>query len=129
MFERICLTVQINNFLSYTTVITKYNIQTNYLEYCKVVSAPVKHLRKKCSSNQNLTPLEKNNDKPLLSRESLHNKFIRSLLKERPPREGNPAQGKWLSQEDIFPHEQVNWKNTYLLPFPRATEKTKIISV
>ena len=47
MFERICLTVQINNFLSYTTVITKYNIQTNYLEYCKVVSAPVKHLRKK----------------------------------------------------------------------------------
>ena len=59
MFERICLTVQINNFLSYTTVITKYNIQTNYLEYCKVVSAPVKHLRKKCCSNQNLTPLEK----------------------------------------------------------------------
>ena len=46
------------NFLSHTAFITKYNIKTNYLEYYKVVSA-LEHFRKKCSLNQNPTPLEK----------------------------------------------------------------------
>ena len=63
----------VKDFLSYTAFTTKYNIKTNYLEYYKVVSA-LKHLRKKCSNNQNFTTnLGKSQRQPVLFQESLQN--------------------------------------------------------
>ena len=84
------------NFLSYTAFITKYNIKTNYLEYYKVVSA-LKHFRKKCSSNQNLTTLEKATDN-LFSSEKVCKTFYQILVKRKT---SSPAksQGKWLAED------------------------------
>ena len=106
------------NFLSYTAFITKYNIKTNYLEYYKVVSA-LKHFRKKCSSNQNFTTLEKATDN-LFSSEKVCKTFYQILVKRKT---SSPAksQGKWLA-EDLFSNIQVNWENTYQLPFLCTTE-------
>ena len=106
------------NFLSYTAFITKYNIKTNYLEYYKVVSA-LKHFRKKCSSNQNFTTLEKATDN-LFSSEKVCKTFYQILIKRKT---SSPvkSQGKWLA-EDLFSNVQVNWENTYQLPFLCTTE-------
>ena len=106
------------NFLSYTAFITKYNIKTNYLEYYKVVSA-LKHFRKKCSNNQNFTTLEKATDN-LFSSEKVCKTFYQILIKRKT---SSPvkSQGKWLA-EDLFSNVQVNWENTYQLPFLCTTE-------
>ena len=60
------------NFLSYSAFITKHNIETNYLEYYKVVSA-LKHFKKKCSNRSKLHYLGKSHWQPVLFRESLQN--------------------------------------------------------
>ena len=106
------------NFLSYTAFITKYKITTNYLEYYKVVSA-LKHVRKKCSNNQNFTTLEKATDN-LFSSEKVCKTFYQILIKRKT---SSPvkSQGKWLA-EDLFSNVQVNWENTYQLPFLCTTE-------
>ena len=100
------------NFLSYTAFITKYNIKMNYLEYYKVVSA-LKHFRKKCSSNQNFTTLEKATDN-LFSSEKVCKTFYQILLKRK----------DFLTSEKgllkIF--FQMNWENTYQLAFLCTTE-------
>ena len=106
------------NFLSYAAFITKYKIKTNYLEYYKVVSA-LKHYRKKCSNNQNFTTLQKATDN-LFSSEKVCKTFYQILIKRKT---SSPVktQGKWLA-EDLFSKIQVNWENTYQLPFLCTTE-------
>ena len=107
------------NFLSYTAFITKYNIKTNYLEYYKVVSA-LKHFRKKCSNNQNFITLENLATDNLFSSEKVCKTFYQILIKRKT---SSPvkSQGKWLA-EDLFSNVQVNWENTYQLPFLCTTE-------
>ena len=85
-------------FLSYTAFITKYNIKTNHLQYCKVVSA-LKHFRKKCSNNKNFTTSEKAADN-LFSSEKVCKRIYQILLKRKT---SSPvkSQRKWLA-EDIF---------------------------
>ena len=106
------------NFLSYTGFVTKYNIKTNYLAYCKLVSA-LKHFRKKCSNNQNFTTSEKAAEN-LFSSEKVCKTIYPFLVKTKT---SSPAksQGKWLD-EDLFSNVQVNWQNTFPLPFLRTTE-------
>ena len=106
------------NFLSYTAFITRYKITTNYLEYYKVVSA-LEHFRKKCSNNQNFTTLEKATDN-LFSSEKVCKTFYQILIKRKT---SSPVknQGKWRA-EDLFSNVQVNWENTYQLPFLCTTE-------
>ena len=94
----------VKDFLSYTAFTTKYNIKTNYLEYYKVVSA-LKHLRKKCSNNQNFTTLEKSTDN-LFSSEKVSKTFYQILLKKKTS-SSVKSQGKWLA-EDLFSNVQVN---------------------
>ena len=115
----ICFDDSNYNFLSYTAFITKYNMKTNYREYYKVVSA-LKHFRKKCSNNQNFTTLEKAADN-LFSSEKVCKKIYQILVKRKT---SSPvkSQGKWLA-EDLFSNVQVNWENTYQLPFLCTTEK------
>ena len=63
--------------------------------------------------------LEKRHRQPVLFRESLQT-FYQILLKRKT---SSPvkSQGKWLA-EDLFSNKQVNWENTYQLPFLCATE-------
>ena len=109
------------NFLSYTAWITKYDIKTNHLGYYKVVSS-LKHFRKKCSNNQNLTTLEKAADN-LISSEKVCEKIYQILVK-RKTFSPVKSQGKWLA-EDIFSNVRVKWENTYQLPF-LCTSETKL---
>lgn len=106
------------NFLNYTAFITKCNIKTNYLEYYIVVSA-LKHFRKNCSNNQNFTTLLKATDN-LFSSEKVCKTFYQILL-QRKTSSPVKSQGKWLT-EDLFSNVQVNWENTYQLPFLCTTE-------
>ena len=110
------------NSLRYTAFIIKYNIKTNYLEYYKVVSA-LKHFRKKCSScNQNFATLEKASEN-LFSSKKVCEKIYQSIVKRKT---SSPvkSQGKWLAK-DIFLNVQVNWENTFQLPFV-CTLETKL---
>ena len=106
------------NFLSYTAFITQYIIKTNHLEYYKVVSV-LKHFRKKCSDNQNFTTLEKAIDN-LVSSEKVCKKIYQILVKRKTSLPVK-SQGNWLA-EDIFSNVQVNWENTYQVPFLCTTE-------
>ena len=76
-------------------------------------------LGKKCSNNQNFTTLEKATDN-LFSSEKVCKTFYQILIKRKT---SSPvkSQGKWLA-EDLFPNVQVNWENTYQLPFLCTTE-------
>ena len=49
------------------------------------------------------------------------NRFIRFWSKERIPHQCMKSQGKWLA-EDLLSNVQVNWENTYQLPFLCTTE-------
>lgn len=80
----------------------------------------LKHFRKKFSSNnQNFTTLEKATDN-LSSSEKVCKTLYQILLKRKT---SSPvkSQGKWLA-EDLFSNVQVNWENTYQLPFLCTTE-------
>ena len=79
----------------------------------------LKHFRKKCSNNQNLTTLEKAADN-LISSEKVCNKIYQILVK-RKTFSPVKSQGKWLA-EDIFSNVRVKWENTYHLPFLCTTE-------
>ena len=80
----------------------------------------LEHFRKKCSNNQNFTTFEKAADN-LFSSEKFAKRFIRFWSKERIPHQCMKSQGKWLA-EDLFSNVQVNWENTYQLPFLCTTE-------
>ena len=105
------------NFLSYPAFITKYNIKTNYLEYYKFVSA-LKHFRKNVPTIKTSLPWKKPPTTCSLPRKSA--KFLCSfaqkkdfLTSEKPGKEAC-----WRS----FSNVQVNWENTYHLPFLCTTE-------
>ena len=82
----------------------------------------LKHFRKKCSNNQNFTTLEKATDN-LFSSEKVCKKIYQILVKKKT---SSPvkSQEKWLA-EDISSNVQVNWENTYQLPF-LCTKETKL---
>ena len=77
------------------------------------------HFRKKFSNNQNFTTFEKAADN-LFSSEKVCKKIYQILVKRK---NSSPvkSQGKWLA-EDLFSNVQVNWENTYQLPFLCTTE-------
>ena len=79
----------------------------------------LEHFRKKCSNNQNFTTFEKAADN-LFSSEKVCKKIYQILVKRK---NSSPvkSQGKWLA-EDLFSNVQVNWENTYQLPFLCTTE-------
>ena len=83
-----------------------------------MVSA-LKHFRKKCSNNQNFTTLEKTANN-LFSSEKVCKKIYQIAVK-RETSSPVKGQGKWIA-EDIFSNVQVNWENTYQLPFLCITE-------
>ena len=109
------------NFISYAAFITKYKIRTNYLEYYKVLSA-LKHFKQKCSPEQNIPPLKSPADN-LLSSKNVCKLIYQSIVKRKATMPMK-SQGKWLS-EDIISNVQVNWENTYKLPF-LCTVETKL---
>ena len=107
------------NFMSYTTFMAKYKIQTNYLEYYKVLSA-LKHFRKTCLSNLN-------NQNPQKTAESLLSssnvcKTVYKCFIEKKASTPVKSQGKWLSEDDVIRNLEINWENTYRLPFLCTTE-------
>ena len=71
------------NFLIYTAFITKYNIKTNYLAYCKVVSA-LKHFGKNVATIKTSLPWKKPPTTCSLPRK-FAKRFIRFCSKERLP--------------------------------------------
>ena len=81
----------------------------------------LKNFRKKCSNNQKFTTLEKTADN-LFSSEKVCKTIYLFLVKTKT---SSPvkSQGKWLD-EDLFSNVQVNWQNTYPLPFLCTTETT-----
>ena len=100
------------NFISYNAFTAQYNIKTNYLEYYKVVSA-LKHFRKKCSSNLN-NPTRKYVS--LLSSSNVCKKFYECVI-EKKSSTPTKSQEKWLSEDAVIGNLEVNWENTYRLPF------------
>ena len=105
------------NFISYNSFTAQYNIKTNYLEYYKVVSV-LKHFRKKCSSNLN-NPTRKYVS--LLSSSNVCKKFYECIIEKK---SSTPikSQEKWLSEDAVIGNLEVNWENTYRLPFLCTTE-------
>ena len=97
------------NFMSYTIFMAKYKIQTNYLEYYKVLST-LKHFRKTCLSNLN-------NQNPKFICKTVYKCFI-----EKKASTPVKSQGKWLSEDDVIRNLEINWENTYRLPFLCTTE-------
>ena len=95
------------NFISYNTFTTQYNIKTNYLEYYKVVSV-LKHFRKKCSSNLN-NPTRKYVS--LLSSSNVCKKFYECII-EKNSSTPIKSQEKWLSEDAVIGNLEVNWENT-----------------
>ena len=79
----------------------------------------LKHFRKKCSNNQNFTTLEKASDNRFSSKKVCKS-FYQILLKRKT---SSPvkSQGKWLA-EDLLSNVEVNWEDTYQLPFLCTTE-------
>ena len=84
------------SILSYTAFTAKYKIKTNFLEFYKVVSA-VKLFRQKCSQQPNRGPITKTFGQTLLASEK-------------------------ACKENIIGNANVNWENTYRLPFLCTTE-------
>ena len=79
----------------------------------------LKHFRKKCSNNQNLSTLEKAADN-LFSDEKVCKKIYQILVK-RTTSSPVESHGKWPA-EDIFSNVRVKWENTYQLSFLCTTE-------
>ena len=105
------------NFISYNAFTAQYNFKTNYLEYYKVVSA-LKHFRKKCSSNLNNATRKYVS---LLSSSNVCKKFYECIIEKK---SSTPikSQEKWLSEDAVIGNLEVNWENTYRLPFLCTTE-------
>ena len=106
------------NFMSYTTFKAKYKIQTNYLEYYKVVSV-LKSFRKKCSGLNNHN--SKNTAESLLLSLNVCKAVYKCLI-EKKASTPVKSQGKWLSEDEIIRNLGINWENTYRLPFLCTTE-------
>ena len=86
------------NFLSYNAFIDKYSIETNYLEYQKVISAVAHYKKVHATAYHNSTP--KDPVDTLLSHTKVSKKIYECLINEKasiPLR----SQGKWLEERDI----------------------------
>ena len=70
--------------------------------------------------NQNFTTLEKA-AKNLFSSEKVCKKILLDIIFKRKTSSPVKSQRKWFT-EDIFSNVQVNWENTYQLPFLCTTE-------
>ena len=104
------------NFLSYNAFIDKYSIQTNYLEYHKVISAVANYKKVHPTAYHDSTL--KDSVDTLLSHPKVSKKIYECLINEKasiPLR----SQGKWLEERDIpvhcNPSITVNGENTYCL--------------
>ena len=104
-----------NSLLSFTAFSALYKIKTNFLEFYKVVSA-VKLFRQNCSRQPNRGPKTKSIGQTLLASEKGSKTVYKSLIGKKAT---SPlkSQGKWLSKENIIGKANVNWENTYRLPF------------
>ena len=112
---------QDQTFLSYNAFVAKYNIETNFLEYFKVIAA-LKQFKKVC-----LPALDNpsTNDTPsLLSHSNINKESYKRLVQDKAsiPLQ---SQEKWLSEKDIVGNSTVNWRNAYYLPF-LCTRETKL---
>ena len=108
------------SILSYTAFTAKYKIKTNFLEFYKVVSA-VKLYRQKCSEQPNRGPKTKTFGQTLLASEKACKTVYKSII-EKKATTPLKSQEKWLSKENIIGNANVNWENTYRLPFLCTTE-------
>ena len=85
----------------------------------------LKLFSKKCSLDQNLTTLEEAAEN-LFSSEKVCKKIYQIIVKTRTSLPVK-SQGKRFA-EDIFSNVQVNWENTYQLPFLCTTEtKSRVL--
>ena len=107
--------------MSYTTFKAKYKIQTNYLECYKVVSA-LKSFRKNVLASITIT--QKNTAESLLLSLNVCKAVYKCLI-EKKASTPLKRQGKWLSEDEVIGNLEINWENTYRLPF-LCTTKTKL---
>ena len=103
------------NFMRYTTFMAKYKIQTNYLEYYKVLSV-LKHFRKKCSSNLNNHNPQKTAELSLLSSSNVCKTVYKCFI-EKESITPVKSQGKWFSEDDVIRNLEINLGKYLSSPF------------
>ena len=86
-----------------------------------VFLSAVKLFRQKCSRQPNRGPKTKTFGQTLLASEKACKTVYKSII-EKKATTPFKSQAKWLSKENIIGNANVNWENTYRLPFLCTTE-------
>ena len=102
-------------FVIYNAFITKNNIETNYIEHYKAVSALIK-------TGKMFPHLKPHSPRKSAAENLQFATKTYQIIFKRKTSSPVKSQEKWLS-EDIFPNVQVNWEKNYQLPFLCNTEK------
>lgn len=112
-------------FLSFSEFKERYNIKTNFLSFCGVISA-IKHLViifKKNASHEN-TNYESFLDKFLKAKNP--NRAAYKKLVEKKQKQPVNSQTKWSVDCMIEENETIDWKTAYKLPF-QCTKISKLL--
>ena len=110
-----------NSIVSYTAFTSKYKIKTNFLEFYKAVLALLKTVQAKMFSTTQQRTQNQDLWANIISLRKACKTVYKSIL-EKKVTTPLKSQGKWLSKENIIGNANVNWENTYRLPFLCTTE-------